>query len=114
MNRRFLLSLFMTIGLLTLVTPIIAAEKSGKSHHPNIVVILADDLGYGDLSCYGAEDLKSPNIDALAEAGMRFSTAYASCTVCSPTRASLLTGKYPELAGVPGVMLGRTPRVAWR
>ncbi len=71
---------------------------------PNIVVILADDLGYGDLSSYGAEDLRSPHVDALVARGMRFDTFYANCPVCSPTRASLLTGRYPELVGVPGVI----------
>ncbi len=71
---------------------------------PNIVVILADDLGYGDLSSYGAQDLESPSIDALVADGMRFDRFYANCPVCSPTRASLLSGRYPELVGVPGVI----------
>ncbi len=71
---------------------------------PNILVILADDLGYGDLSSYGAADLKSPNIDELIAAGMRFDSFYANCPVCSPTRAALMTGRYPDLVGVPGVI----------
>lgn len=71
---------------------------------PNIIVILADDLGYGDLSSYGATDLKSPHTDRLVLQGMRFDNFYANCPVCSPTRASLLTGRYPELVGVPGVI----------
>jgi arylsulfatase A-like enzyme len=71
---------------------------------PNIVMILVDDLGYGDLSSYGARDLKSPQIDNLVSGGMRFDNFYANCPVCSPTRASLLTGRYPELVGVPGVI----------
>ena len=71
---------------------------------PNVVVILADDLGYGDLSSYGATDLRSPHIDDLAQRGMKFTNFYANCPVCSPTRASLLTGRYPELVGVPGVI----------
>jgi arylsulfatase A-like enzyme len=71
---------------------------------PNVLVILVDDLGYGDLSSYGATDLKSPNIDKLIAAGMRFDNFYANCPVCSPTRASLLTGRYPDLVGVPGVI----------
>jgi arylsulfatase A-like enzyme len=71
---------------------------------PNILVILTDDLGYGDLSSYGATDLKSPNIDRLVAAGMRFDRFYANCPVCSPTRAALLTGRYPDLVGVPGVI----------
>lgn len=71
---------------------------------PNILCILVDDLGYGDLSCMGAVDLKTPHIDELMEEGMKFSNFYANCPVCSPTRASLLTGKYPDKVGVPGVI----------
>lgn len=71
---------------------------------PNIVLIMVDDLGYGDLKCYGAPDIQTPNIDSLMARGMRFDQFYANCTVCSPTRASLLTGRYPDLAGVPGVI----------
>ncbi len=79
---------------------------------PNILVILADDLGYGDLGCYGAGDLQTPHIDQFAKDGVRFENFYANCPVCSPTRASLLTGKYPELVGVPGVI--RThPEDSW-
>lgn len=71
---------------------------------PNVLIILADDLGYGDLSSYGATDLKSPNIDGLVAAGARFDSFYSNCPVCSPTRASLMTGRYPDLVGVPGVI----------
>jgi arylsulfatase A-like enzyme len=68
------------------------------------LVILADDLGYGDLSSYGGTDIRTPHIDGLVDSGMRFDNFYANCPVCSPTRASLLTGRYPELVGVPGVI----------
>lgn len=78
-----------------------AKTQTGK---PNIVVILVDDLGYGDLSGYGAKDLKTPHIDSLVAAGIRFDNFYANCPVCSPTRASLLTGRYPDMVGVPGVI----------
>ena len=71
---------------------------------PNVLVILVDDLGFGDLSSYGATDLRSPHIDELVRRGMRFDHFYANCPVCSPTRASLLSGRYPELVGVPGVI----------
>jgi len=67
-------------------------------------MILVDDLGYGDLFGYGAEDMQTPNIDKLIASGMRFDNFYANCPVCSPTRASLLTGRYPDLVGVPGVI----------
>ena len=76
-------------------------ENEGK---PNILMILVDDLGYGDLSSYGATDLKTPHIDRLMAAGMRFNNFYANCPVCSPTRASLLSGRYPDMVGVPGVI----------
>src|SRR6266850_127950 len=62
---------------------------------PNIIFILADDLGYADLNCYGSTFYETPNLDRLAAQGMRFTSAYAACPVCSPTRGSLLTGKYP-------------------
>lgn len=67
---------------------------------PNIVVILMDDLGWRDLTCYGSSFYETPHIDSLAAQGMRFSDAYASCPVCSPTRASLLTGRYPARVGI--------------
>lgn len=62
---------------------------------PNIVIFLVDDLGWTDLGCYGSEYYQTPHVDRLAEEGVRFTDAYAACTVCSPTRASILTGKYP-------------------
>ena len=80
------------------------ASGQGGAERPNVLVILVDDLGYGDLSSYGATDLKSPNIDGLVKAGMRFDNFYANCPVCAPTRAALLSGRYPDLVGVPGVI----------
>ncbi len=75
-----------------------------RGQHPNIVLILADDLGYGDLSSYGAVDMQTPHIDSLVTGGLRFTHFYANSPVCSPTRASLMTGRYPPMAGVPGVI----------
>lgn len=71
---------------------------------PNIIFILADDLGYGDLGCYGAVDILTPNIDKLGGGGIKFTRAYANSTVCSPSRAAILTGNYPDRVGVPGVI----------
>jgi arylsulfatase A-like enzyme len=71
---------------------------------PNIVFIMADDLGYGDLSSYGATDVRTPHIDSIAERGVRLTHYYANSTVCSPTRAALMTGRFSDLAGVPGVV----------
>lgn len=89
------------ISLLALTASAVIAEDYGQ---PNIVLILVDDLGYGDLSYMGATDLKSPHIDRIAANGMKFSNFYANCPVCSPTRAALLTGRYQDLVGVPGVI----------
>jgi len=71
---------------------------------PNILVILTDDQGYHDVSYYGTKDIKTPNIDQLASSGLRLDNFYANCPVCSPTRASLLTGRFPDHVGVPGVI----------
>ena len=87
---------------------LLVAVEQGRcdepARSPNIVVILVDDLGYGDLSSFGATDLRTPAIDNLVAAGMRLDNFYANCPVCSPTRAALLTGRYPDLVGVPGVV----------
>ena len=73
---------------------------------PNVVVIMTDDQGYGDLGCMGSADLKTPNLDSLAENGARFSSMYSASPVCSPSRASLLTGRYPARAGVRAILAG--------
>lgn len=79
-------------------------ELAATPARPNILVILVDDLGFGDLGCFGAPDLDTPNLDRLAQEGVRFTNAYANCPVCSPTRAALLSGRFPDLVGVPGVI----------
>ncbi len=73
---------------------------------PNIILIMTDDQGYGDLSCMGAKDFVTPNIDRLAENGSRFTSFYSASPVCSPSRASLLTGRYPYRAGVRSILAG--------
>ena len=65
-----------------------------NSHKPNVIVILADDLGYGDLQCYGARNVLTPNVDRLAESGIRFTNAHAVASTSTPSRYSLLTGMY--------------------
>jgi len=70
---------------------------------PNVIVILADDMGYGDLSAFGAQNISTPNIDALAEEGLSMDNFYASAAVCSPSRTGILTGRYPQRAHVPTV-----------
>lgn len=77
---------------------------SAQNTKPNILLILVDDLGYNDVSYYGNKDIKTPNLDALCKAGIRFDNFYANSPVCSPTRASLMSGKYPDAVGVPGLI----------
>ncbi len=67
---------------------------ASRRARPNIVVMYADDLGYGDLSCYGAQRVQTPNIDRLAKRGLRFTDAHSSAATCTPSRYSLLTGEY--------------------
>ncbi|MDR1865448.1 MAG: arylsulfatase [Bacteroidales bacterium] len=71
---------------------VVAHQPSGRRDRPNIIFILADDLGYGDLGCYGQQHVKTPHIDRLAREGMRFTQHYAGCTVSAPSRSSLVTG----------------------
>ena len=74
---------------------LVAADKKDVSRPPNIVLLLADDLGWTGLRCFGSDLYETPHLDRLAEAGMKFTDAYSACTVCSPTRASIMTGMYP-------------------
>ncbi len=75
---------------------------------PNIVYIFADDLGYGDLSCYGAKDINTPNIDQIAKEGIKFTEFYSASSVCSPSRAALLTGRYPQRMGINTVFFSES------
>ncbi len=86
-----LLQSILGLGLLTALE----AEPRTRTEPPNIVLILVDDLGWTDLGCFGSDLYETPNIDQLANEGVRFVDAYSACTVCSPTRAALLTGKTP-------------------
>jgi len=92
MNRREFLRCLGQAGSAALLGSALAAEAENR---PNFVFILMDDLGWADVGCYGSAFYETPNIDRLARQGMRFTDAYAACPVCSPTRASILTGKYP-------------------
>lgn len=78
-----------------------------KETPPNVVLFLVDDLGWTDVGCYGSDVYETPNIDALASSGVRFTNAYAACHVCSPTRASILTGKYPARLNLTDWLPGR-------
>ena len=80
----------------------IPAQSGGADTPPNVVLIFADDLGYGDLGCYGATKVKTPNIDRLAKEGRKFSDAHSASAVCTPSRYGLLTGEYPMRKGIWG------------
>ena len=77
----------------------VQASAEDTAQKPNIIVILADDLGYGELGCYGGKDAPTPHLDAMAREGVRFTAGYVTCPVCSPSRAALLVGKYQERFG---------------
>src|SRR5947208_9878996 len=94
MNRR----LFLKAGAAGLYSLAAAQART-----PNIIFIYADDLGYGDLGCYGG-GIRTPHLDGMAAEGVRFTHFYSANPVCSPSRAALLTGRYPTRVGVPRVL----------
>ncbi|MBO0812536.1 MAG: sulfatase-like hydrolase/transferase [Microlunatus sp.] len=85
---------------------IAAGHPASQSARPNVVVIYADDLGWGDLGCFGAADLRTPHLDALCASGVRLTQWYSNSPVCSPSRAALLTGRYPANAGIESILGG--------
>ena len=108
MHRLALLSLLVALS----PTPLSAAPPTQESGKPklNFVFILIDDMGWKDLGCYGSSGHRTPHLDRLAASGMRFTNAYAACPVCSPTRASVLTGKYPARLHLTDWLPGRSDR----
>lgn len=97
------------LSLLLALLPIVHGADAAPPR-PNVIVILADDLGAVDLTCYGSRFHRTPHLDRLAADGLRFTAAYASCPVCSPTRAALLTGKVPPRLGITDWLPGRPDR----
>ena len=113
-TRRDLLRGAAATGMVALAVGLEPTDAAAAPKPPNIVFILADDLGYADVSCYGRPDLHTPNVDSIATRGVRFTQAYANSAVCSATRTALITGRYQyrlrigleePLAGAPGVGL---------
>jgi arylsulfatase A-like enzyme len=101
------------IAVLLLALPVsLRSADTKKPARPNILLIITDDHGYGDVSAYRASDVRTPNIDRLASEGMRFNSMRANSTVCSPSRAALMTGRYPDRVGVPGVIRTQ-PEDSW-
>jgi arylsulfatase A-like enzyme len=92
------------IGAVVSLLLIAGAGVASAGTKPNFLIIITDDHGYGDVSTYHASDVRTPHIDRLAAEGMLFTAMRANATVCSPSRAALLTGRYPDRVGVPGVI----------
>src|SRR5262245_4477786 len=91
-----------------------AQSAPAPASKPNSVFILADDLGYGDIGCMGATDIKTPNIDRIAAEGVKFTNFYANAPVCSPTRAGFMTGRWQQRFGLEfafGYMVEQSRRV---
>src|SRR5262245_38647767 len=90
-------------GLLSALVALSVAGTAGfAAEKPNIVILFADDLGYGDLGCYGSPTIRTPHLDRMAAEGLRFTDFYSAADVCTPSRAALLTGRYPIRNGMCG------------
>ena len=86
-------------GLVVFSSPSFSAQNEPAPERPNILFIVADDLGYADIGVQGCKDIPTPNIDPIGKNGIRFTNGYVSCPVCSPTRAGLMTGRYQQRFG---------------
>ena len=104
-NRRIIDPLVWAAAM-ALLSPFSTADAASP---PNIILILADDLGYGDLGCYGGTRARTPHLDGLAREGLRLTDFHANAASCSPTRAALLTGRYQQRSGVEMALSERSP-----
>lgn len=101
--KRYNMREIKNIGLLVISLVVLnKVTLNAQSKQPNIIIIFADDLGYGDLGCYGNPTILTPNLDKMAAEGMRFTQFYVGAAVCSPSRAALLTGRLGVRTGVYG------------
>src|SRR5688572_31230348 len=91
-NTRRSILLFVTLFILVQIN--VFSQEAGIPSKPNIIILYADDLGYGDVSCYGASAIKTPSVDYLAANGLKFTDAHCTAATCTPSRFSLLTGMY--------------------
>lgn len=107
--KRSWLNILFIISVFTLICGCNQASKTVEVQKPNILIIYADDVGIGDLSCYGAELIKTPNLDAIAENGIKFTNAYATSGMCTPSRFSLLTGQYAFRLPGSGILSAEDP-----
>jgi arylsulfatase A-like enzyme len=94
------LALTMKAPTLLLFLAVVASIRAVEAKRPNIVLVLADDMGYGDVSSYGGQDVPTPRIDQLAREGVRFTDGYVMCPACAPSRLSLMAGAYPQRFGM--------------
>src|SRR3954447_20105010 len=92
-TTRLLTALAVAVGL---------APAAAAADKPNFIIILADDLGYGDLGCYGHPTIRTPHLDRMAREGQKWTTFYSAACVCTPSRAALLTGRLPIRSGLAG------------
>lgn len=106
-RREFVASAVATSALAG--APASEGSRAARAERPNVLYVMADDLGWGDLSCYGRPDYRTPNLDRLASEGVRFAQAYSAAPVCTPTRCAFVTGRYPARTAV-----GLEEPLAWR
>ena len=116
-RRRFLASMAAGAGAASIGSTALAATRHPKApgDKPNVVIVITDDQGYGDLGCFGSKTIKTPHIDRMAEEGCTFTSFMVGSSVCTPSRAALLTGCYPKRVGLhkgvlfPDSMIGLNP-----
>ena len=99
LTRRKVIQTIGIVGMGLLAGPLTSIAMAKESQKPNVIIIFTDDQGYQDLGVFGSPKIKTPNIDQMAREGMRFTDFYSAASVCTPSRAALLTGCYPERVG---------------
>src|SRR5581483_1279991 len=104
MRLTHLSRLFLSLVAVLVARPAADAQPTRPARLPNVVIVYADDLGYGDLGCFGATRIQTPNLDRMAREGVRFTDFYVAQAVCSASRAALLTGRYPNRVGILGAL----------
>lgn len=112
--KNFLAKAIIVLAAVATVGGLAQDESLAADTKPNVVLFVIDDLGWADLGCYGSKFHRTPNLDRLASEGMRFTQAYAACPVCSPTRAAILTGRYPQRMNITTWLPGHPDRPAHR
>ena len=91
-------------AILLVIISVLSSCKQNEENPPNIILIMADDMGYADIGCFGSEFINTPVLDKMAEEGVKFTDYHSNGAVCTPTRAALMTGNYQQRAGLEGVI----------